>query len=302
MSKMTQPVDTAHSGNTNTECAFAKRARAWFVTSFHDPLYEFDNATYSITCDDTTEDGTYHFHQVVYFKNAVSWNSIKKHYPTANVRKCKSIYDSIHYIKDNVKGRKTNIKETGKEPTDTRFKSVKDLMDCNDPTLLDWKQFNTWKRIHENDELDIEDFHKDVKVYYICGPSGIGKTERAKQIIRDNKETYGTKFSNVKYEGSFWHGVNSKRNIALYDDFRDTHMKASEFINFIDYNVHLMNIKGGNCQNDYKLVIITSIQRPDEIYRNMKEEAREQWMRRMEVIDLYYDPDADGSDIEESID
>ena len=50
--------------------------------------------------------------------------------------------------------------------------------------------------------------------------------------------------------------------IALYDDFRDSHMKPSEFINFIDYNVHGLNIKNGEIQNNYKYIIITSVQDP----------------------------------------
>ena len=61
-------------------------------------------------------------------------------------------------------------------------------------------------------------------------------------------------------------------------------MKASEFINLIDYNKHIMNIKGSQVMNNYKLIIITSLIHPKKIYCNMTEEAREQWLRRIKII------------------
>lgn len=290
---MTHSIDSLHSGNTSTECRPVRiRSRVWFITSFNDELKHFDNAKYECWCDDLTEDNKYHFHQVIVFDNQIAFNTIKKSYPTAHIQKPKiDVYKCIEYIKENKNGKKTNFNEIGEEPKNTRFQTVKELKDCKEPDLLDWKQYNTYMKIHENDEIDIDEMYKEVVVYYISGPSGAGKTERAKQIIRENKEKYGSKVSIVKYEGNFWHGVGSNRNIALYDDFRDSHMKPSEFINFIDYNKHYMNVKGGNCINDYKLIIITSVQPLDEIYRNVSEEPRKQWIRRITEIRIEDDND-----------
>ena len=290
---MTHSIDSLHPGNTSTGCRI--RSRCWFITSFNDPLKHFENAKFECWCDDLTEENKYHFHQVVVFENQVYFNTIKKSYPTANIQKPKSdVYKCIQYVKGEIHDErhvKTNYQSIGEEPKNTRFKTVADLKDCNEPDLLDWKQYNTYMKIHENDEIDVDEMFKEVVVYYISGPSGAGKTERAKQIIRENKEKYGSKVSIVKYEGNFWHGVGSNRNVALYDDFRDSHMKPSEFINFIDYNKHYMNVKGGNCVNDYKLIIITSVQPLDEIYRNVSEEPRKQWIRRITEIHLEDDND-----------
>ena len=98
-------------------------------------------------------------------------------------------------------------------------------------------------------------------------------------------EKYGSKINMVKYENGFWLGVGSAK-VALYDDFRDSHLKASEFINFIDYNKHLMNIKGGSKMNDYNLIIITSVQPLHELYKNMSDEPKKQWIRRINNIEL----------------
>lgn len=63
-------------------------------------------------------------------------------------------------------------------------------------------------------------------------------------------------------------------------------MSASEFINFVDYNRHKMNVKGGSCSNDYVEIIITSVIPLEEIYYGVSGEPREQWMRRIKEIAL----------------
>ena len=111
-------------------------------------------------------------------------------------------------------------------------------------------------------------------------------------------------FSIVKFENPFYHGVTDGKGVAIYDDFRDSHMKASEFINFIDYNKHKMNVKGGSVMNNFNRIIITSVQRPEELYRNMDEEPKKQWLRRIEVINLFPETDFEIEDTswENSID
>lgn len=134
-----------------------------------------------------------------------------------------------------------------------------------------------------NDSLFVEKaFKKDFKVFYIWGPSGIGKSLYAYTKM---KELGYIKYNLVSYHNGFWIGVGDEE-VALYDDWRDSDMPTSEFIKFIDYNVQKMNIKNGYRQNNYKTIFITSIQNPKHIYCNKPEEERTQWLRRMAVIDL----------------
>lgn len=291
---MAQTVRPAHPGNTIPD-GLPDKSRCWFITSFDEADRDqvVPKTTYDLRCDDTSKDGKWHCHIVIYFKNRISFNTIRKAFNgTAHIDRPRNVYDCIHYIKDNKNGRKSIYREDGTEPVDTRYKTVADLKACTDPDTLDWKQYNTWQKIHQDDEIDIEDWHKDVEVYYISGESGTGKTERAKQIVRDNAAKYGTKVSIVKFDGNFWHNVKSGGSIAIYDDFRDSHMKASEFINFIDYNRQHMNIKGGDVTNDYRLIIITSVQPLTSIYLGMPAEPRKQWMRRVTEIRLDSNDDA----------
>lgn len=165
-------------------------------------------------------------------------------------------------------------------------KSIKDVkaMSKDEREELDIRYYNIVKQINQAEDLEInvEDLHKDVKVVYICGDSGSGKTQLAKKMLASHTDKA---INVVKHVNDFWEGVGESK-VALYDEFRDSHMKASEFINFIDYNKQLMNIKGGYKLNRYETIIITSIQHPKEIYRNMPEEAKEQWLRRIKIIDL----------------
>ena len=135
----------------------------------------------------------------------------------------------------------------------------------------------------EENAIDVDEYFKDnIQVYYIWGPSGAGKTREAIKLI---KEKGFKKLNEVKFVNGFWIGTGNEE-VALYDDFRDSHMKASEFINFIDYNMHNLNTKYGYIKNKYKLIIITSIQDPMDIYHNMKDEEREQWIRRLNIINI----------------
>ena len=131
----------------------------------------------------------------------------------------------------------------------------------------------------EEGELITSKFKKNVKVYYISGRSGIGKTRFACYLLDKMP------FNLVKYENGFWMGLGNKR-AALYDDWRDSHMKPSEFLHFIDYNRQILNIKGGYRLNNYEVIVITSIFRLEEIYQDEEGESRIQWTRRIKEIHL----------------
>lgn len=229
--------------------------------------------------------GHEHIHIYIHFQSSYKINKKILSY-RAHIEICKgSPQQNIKYVKKDGE----ILDEIGIAPNQG-FHKVSDLKEIENPDDLNWNEYNTWKKIQadKDNDIEIEDWKKEIKVYYIQGPSGIGKTEKAKEIVRENKEKYGTKVNIVKCENNFWIGTGNA-NIAIYDDFRDSHLKASEFINFIDYNRQIMNTKGGSKRNNYNLIIITSVQRLNEIYKNMTDEPRKQWERRIELIDMYDD-------------
>lgn len=142
--------------------------------------------------------------------------------------------------------------------------------------------YNIAKKLTSEDSCNLrpQNSFKHVKVYYISGRSGIGKTRFAHCLIGNDT------FNVVKFVNGFWMGFSNQTRIALYDDWRDSHMDASEFLHFIDYNKQVMNIKGGFMLNNYTVIIITSILRLKDIYQDASLEDREQWTRRVEEIYL----------------
>lgn len=148
---------------------------------------------------------------------------------------------------------------------------------------LNLNMYNIVSKIEDEKKKIINpaEYYKKIEVYWIWGESGSGKTRWA---IEDMKKRGITGFNEVKMVGEFWHGVQEDCKVALYDDWRDNHMKPTELINFIDYNRHIMNIKGGSVRNNYELIYITSLQSPESIYTKVPEETQKQWLRRIKQI------------------
>lgn len=224
--------------------------------------------------------GHVHMHVYVQFQNNRRL-SLKK-LLGAHVEKCLgSPEQNIKYIK---KPDTEIIAEEG-APRLNYVPSIKEAQEMDSEKLggLNLNFYNIAKKIEAEKKKYIspEEYYKTMEVFWIWGESGAGKTRWA---IGDMKKAGVTRFNEVKYDGSFWHGVTEDCECCLYDDFRDNHMKPTELINFIDYNRHIMNVKGGSVRNNYTRIYITSLQSPESIYSKTPEESKKQWLRRIKEI------------------
>lgn len=232
---------------------------------------------YLIACKEKAPTtGHIHFHAYVQFERSKRL-SIKK-LLGAHVEGCKgSPQQNIDYIKKDgdIICEEGEVKKKG-------GKTIQDVkkMAPKEREQLPIQLFNIVNKINNEEKKQIKgtEYYKEVEVYWYYGESGSGKSRRAVKEIGD------AEFNEVKYDGSFWHGVTEECPIALYDDWRDSHMKPTELINFIDYHRHIMNVKGGSVRNNYKKIYITTLQNPEEIYKNCPEETRKQWLRRIKEI------------------
>lgn len=299
---------TQASGSTKPEaCVKAyecPKKRAFLLTFNEDPIVNCNicvskfkglkSCDYLICCKEFNKAGNEHTHLYVHFTNAyaIPAKLIKQTKMHINVAKG-SPKQNIDYVKkEGAKWQhkksyqKTEImEEYGTAPSQGQL-SISELRQItNSDDLPDWKQYNVWKQVQrEHKKTKVGEWHKKVEVYYIQGPSGVGKSLKAEQLVA---EKGFDEFDVVKNDGKFWLNVDGSGGAAIYDEFRDSQLPASEFISFIDYNINNLRVFGGSIKNKYELIIITTVQPIDEIYHNLPDEPRQQWIRRVNVIDMY---------------
>lgn len=237
---------------------------------------------YGIACKEIAPT-TKHEHIHIYVQYNRSVRLCLKELNGAHLEKCRGTpQQNVAYIKKDG----DIIWETGefKKKGAKSIEEVK-LMSKDEREKLPLSYYNIVQKINNDEEKNLNplDYYKKIEVYWVYGESGVGKT---KWCIDDMVKNEIKEFNEVKYDGNFWHGVKENCSVCLYDDFRDGHMKPSELINFIDYNRHIMNIKGGTIRNNYSRIYITSVQNPEEIYKNIEGEPRKQWMRRIKVVHI----------------
>lgn len=178
-----------------------------------------------------------------------------------------------------------------------KIETIRDLKNASNEDLEDMpiEQYNTYKQelIRRANIIKLKEWSSPKTIYYIHGESGMGKTELAK-FICEKKGIEDLEICKCDKNG-FYHGLAGETKTICYDDFRDSHMTPSEFINLIDYNSHTMNIKYGSLVNKYETIFITSVQSPQGLWEGMQEkkgeEAAIQWLRRINFC-IYVGPDA----------
>lgn len=283
----------------------SKKSRKFFVTYWEpkEIMWNEKCMKYACKCDDhcsEEHDGKWHGHYFVYYKNPRTWNDIKKYYGNdchVEIPKCNSA--CIKYIlgEGEHAESKSNIVQLGEMPCDNgKHLTYKDALEMTQDEIIelpitDALMVEKLQKMHRDKPkpFKISEWKKEVEVIFITGPSGIGKSLKVvEELTKDGEDP---EIDEVKKEGDFWHGISENAEIAVYDDFRDSHMKASEFINFIDYNRHKLNVKGGSVMNNYKKIFITSVQKPQELYKNLGDEPKQQWMRRMKIINMWKEED-----------
>lgn len=259
----------------------------FYYEEIRDYLWKDKKASYLISCIEENKHGIFHMHIYVQFKERTRLPVSKLH--GAHVELCKgSSEDNVGYI-EKIKNT-YNVDNTWDEMGECRdilkkkgkIKLVKDLQNVNfDEVTI--SQYKVWKDVNADKIYTLKDLYKpDVEVTYIWGKSCVGKSKLVYETLGE-----GAIVDRVKFDGNFWDGVNTTHptEICWYDDFRPSHMKPSEFINFIDYYKNPMNMKYvRGWKNEYKKIFITSIFSPHDIYQNISEESKEQWIRRMKII------------------
>lgn len=274
---------------------FEKSARRFFITLNDVTKYEelrkyvtdkknFKAMASCLAKAPTT--GHEHIHMAVWFKRPFKW----KQQVGEMIEEMKSECGSLDYVSpEKQEGWQKYLDMINIDKLRKTKKTCEEIMKLTPQEArkeLTLSQMVSYYRIKQYDDpITVEEMYKpDVEVYFLYGPSKAGKSKYVYEKLIE--KGYGKQsIDRIKYVSSFYIGqIGVNRDVCWLEEFRDSQMPASEFINFIDYYVNPMNIKGGSLMNRYKLIFITSVQDPHDIYKNMDEEPRRQWTRRLHMV------------------
>lgn len=234
--------------------------------------------------------GHEHIHIAVWFKSPFKWTQ----QVGEEIEEMKSQCGSLEYVSPaKQKGWQKYLDLINVEKIRAKKRTCAEIMNMSYEEAMKTLSLNQMLCYHKLKQFDapvtVEQSYKpDVEVYYLYGPSGAGKTKYIHNKLLE--KGYGPKYiDKVKYQNGYYIGqVGFSQDVCLLEEFRDSTMPAVEFINFIDYYVNPMNLKGGSKMNKYKLIFISSVQDPHDIYSKMEDqEPRKQWLRRLKMIPFF---------------
>jgi hypothetical protein len=113
-------------------------------------------------------------------------------------------------------------------------------------------------------------------VIWLWGDSGVGKSRLAREFADGDRY--------VKNDGTrWWDGYDGHKQIIL-DDWRDSWWPITYFLGLIDRYGFRFEYKGGYRQCKATLFVITCPWRPEDCYRQARDENKTQLYRRITTI------------------
>lgn len=291
----TEVTTTIVPGNT-TPGTF--RSRAFQLTlnepekfeELRDEFLKLKTCDYMIACKEkapTTEHE--HVHLYAHFNQPYKLNKKILSYH-AHVEICRgSPKQNIDYIKKDG----DIIFEHGEPPTQG-VRTVKDLKAMTAEEVPP-QYYRIKKEIdrNEQDELTFmnmlseieQDNLKSPSIIYITGGTGKGKTYSAyKRALASYPKN---EIGKLTLKNEFVDVINERAKCYVIEEFRPSQIKASDFLQLTDKYGYRANVKGGFVTLRPEMIIICSIKKPHEIY---KDEINEQFLRRItETVDLDVD-------------
>lgn len=290
----TEVVTTEASGNTNPS---SLRSRAFQFTLNETDKYEgLKNEFQKLkTCDyflaakelaPTT--GHEHIHIYVHFSQPYRLSKKITGYH-AHCEICRgSPKQNIDYIKKDG----NILDEIGEPPHQGYAHTVKELKELDideiDPHMYRIKKDIDSKAKDEETFMNMlneieKDELKAPKIIYITGGTGKGKTYGAyKRALKDfKKEDIGK----ITLKREFFDIINENAKCFVIEEFRSSQITATDFLQLTDKYGYRANIKGGFVTLRPECIIICSIIKPQDLYKD--EEITGQFLRRItETIDL----------------
>lgn len=125
-----------------------------------------------------------------------------------------------------------------------------------------------------------------MKVIWLYGPTGTGKTRRAYW----ESEQLGMGATYIKSTNSKWFDGYDGERVVIFDDLRSSWFEYSFLLKLLDRYPTRVECKGGSRQWKAEVIYVTSPFKPDEMYTTMQErdqdkDSIQQLLRRIETIE-----------------
>lgn len=249
-----------------------------------------------------------HYHIVFRFKNPVKWKYLVEAFPYSDIQSCTSVNASVQYLihKNNPEKAQYNYAEIISNMSESKLeelltktdgsgrkrdKFLEDIINKIDSGEI--REYNRFEYIDSytltvyaskikeafknRSEKVMRNANRDIKVYFIQGTSGTGKTTYAKQLASclGNGSYYVSSSKNDSlqdYKGE---------DVLILDELRDDAFEIDDFLKVLD-NHTASSIKSRFFNKSFLgvAIIITSTKRIEEWY-NFTKEDRGQLYRRI---------------------
>lgn len=264
----------------------------------------FSTVSFFAMADEVGKQGTPHIHIYVCFSSRVRWSTLKRHFKEAHIEIAHgSVEDNILYIKKGGKWKDTDKEETkiegsyeewGEPPKQKGnnqdmaelYRLIKggytdsEIFEINNDYIREVDRINKIRTTLLIDKF--KDTRRNVKVIYITGRTGTGKT-------RDVLDTHGD--SNVYRVSDYDHPFDhySCQPVICFDEFRSS-LRMSDMLNYMDIYPIQLPSRYSNKVACYETVYIVSNWKLEMQYSEIQQHDRESWnafLRRIHEIRAY---------------
>ena len=266
--------------------------------------------TYFCMADEIASTGTYHTHAYLFSHSPIRFSTIKNRFPTAHIEKASGTSkENRDYIRKEGKWAVTSKVETCVPDTFLEFGELPCEAEEAAPKMHQLLQdvtdgVSTQEIIRGNpsfafksreidqlrDTMNAERYEKenrDVKVYYLYGETGSGKTrgiyERHDPADVCRITDYGTKVGGVRFDA--YHG----QSVLVFEEFR-SQIPIAAMLNYLDVYPLKLPARYSDRTACYTTVYITSNIPLNEQYTDIRRFEAETWkafLRRINTVFEY---------------
>lgn len=263
-----------------------QRKRAWFLTINNyteDETKVAQNmigmAAYGIIGQETAPTtGTKHIHVYFRLKNAITWETVKKHFPRAKVQIAmgNDTHNKAYCSKECVLDEHGTPSHQGKR---TDLEIVREYV-AEEPcmrTIIE--KVGSLQSIKTAEKLlTYLEPKRDWKteVFWFCGATETGKSREAYRIAPNAYTAMDT--------GAWWEGYDGHEEIII-DDMRRDFLKFHQLLKLFDRYPYRVEVKGGSRQILARTIIVTSCYSPEEMFDTR--EDIQQLLRRLTKIKYF---------------